>query len=76
MGTTDQIGLPGKVHYMPAYDHPEFQKAFKEMDDLLAYKYNGLPSIEFVDTCMYGFWGEGHTWPFKGNSFSDNIIAE
>jgi hypothetical protein len=76
MGTTNEIGLPGKVHYMPAYDHHEFQKAFKEMDDLLADKYNGHPSIEFVDTCMYGFWGEGHTWPFKGNSFSDNVTAE
>ena len=76
LGTTDQIGLPGKVHFMPRYDHPEFLKAFKEMDDLLADKYNGHPLIEFVDTCMYGFWGEGHTWPFHGHCFPDNVTAE
>jgi hypothetical protein len=76
LGTTDEIGLPGKVHYMPRYDHPEFLKAFKEMDDLLSDIYNGHDLIESVDTCMYGFWGEGHTWPFDGNPFPDYITAE
>jgi hypothetical protein len=76
LGTTDKIGLPGKVHAMPRYDHPEFLKAFKEMDDLLSDIYNGHPLIEFVDTCMYGFWGEGHSWPFQGNPFPDNVTAE
>lgn len=76
LGTTDRIGLDGKVHSMPTYNHPEFLKAFKEMDDLLSDKYNGHPLIEFVDTCMYGFWGEGHSWPFQGNTFPDNVTAE
>ena len=76
LGKTEAFGVPGKEHYMPRYDHPEFQKAFKEMDDLLADKYNGHPLIEFVDTCMYGFWGEGHSWPFQGNSFPDYLTAE
>ncbi|WP_207174694.1 hypothetical protein [Cellulophaga sp. E16_2] len=71
LGTTDEIGIKGKVHYVPQYDHPEFIKAFKEMDDLLAEKYNGHELLEYVDTCMYGFWGEGHTWPFEGNPLSD-----
>ena len=25
---------------------------------------------------MYGFWGEGHTWPFDGHRFPDNTTAE
>ncbi|MEC7771763.1 MAG: hypothetical protein VX798_11305 [Bacteroidota bacterium] len=75
LGTTDQIGIPGKVHYAPRYDHPEFLKAFKEMDNLLAKKYNGHELVEYVDTCMYGFWGEGHTWPFEGSPLPDYYIA-
>jgi hypothetical protein len=29
-----------------------------------------------VDTCMYGFWGEGHTWPFEKNPYPDYSTAE
>jgi hypothetical protein len=76
LGTTNEIGLPGKVHYVPRYDHPAFMRAFRELDDLLAEKYNGHPLVEYVDTCMYGFWGEGHTWPFEGNPFPDYFTAE
>jgi hypothetical protein len=25
---------------------------------------------------MYGFWGEGHTWPFETNPFPDSVTAE
>jgi len=76
LGTTDEIGIPNKIHYAPRYDHPEFMKAFKEMDDLLSAKYNGHELVEYVDTCMYGFWGEAHTWPFDGNPFPDYYTAE
>lgn len=76
LGTTDEIGIPNKVHYAPRYDHPEFMKAFKEMDDLLSSKYNGHELVEYVDTYMYGFWGEAHTWPFEGNPFPDYYTAE
>ncbi len=76
LGKTDKIGIPGKTHYAPRYDHPAFMEAFREMDDLLADRYNGHELIEFVDTYMYGFWGEGHTWPFEGNPFPDYTTAE
>ncbi|WP_205123395.1 hypothetical protein [Maribacter aurantiacus] len=75
LGTTDEIGINGKVHYAPRYDHPEFMKAFKEMDTLLAERYNGHELVEYVDTCMYGFWGEGHTWPFEGSPLPDYYKA-
>ncbi len=76
LGTTNEIGINGKVHYAPRYDHPNFLEAFKEMDDMLADRYDGHELVEYVDTCMYGFWGEGHSWPFRGNPFPNNTIAE
>ena len=45
----------------PRYDHPEFQKAFAELNDLLAAQFEGDPLIEWMDLMQYGFWGEGHT---------------
>ena len=38
--------------------------------------YDGRPDIEYVDTCMYGFWGEGHTWPLEKNPYPDYVTAE
>ena len=45
----------------PRYDHPKFQSAFKELNELLVHEFDNNPLIEFVDLMMYGFWGEGHT---------------
>jgi hypothetical protein len=59
----------------PRYDHPFFQEAWREFDGLMAAEYNGHPLIEFMDTYMYGFWGEGHTWPFKNTPFLDTTTA-
>lgn len=76
LGKTNRIGYPGKDHYAPRYDHPFFMSALKEFDYMLATEYNAHPLIEYVDTYMYGFWGEGHTWPFQGNPFPDYRTAE
>ena len=62
--------------YQPRYDDPFFQQAFKELVGLLAAEFDGNPQIEFMDTFMYGFWGEGHTWPFGNNPFPDYQTAE
>jgi len=62
--------------YQPRYDHPFFQQAFKELVGLLAAEFNGNPLIEYIDTFMYGFWGEGHTWPFANNPFPNYQTAE
>ena len=45
----------------PRYDHPVFQTAFKELNELLVAEFDSNPLMEFVDLMMYGFWGEGHT---------------
>jgi hypothetical protein len=50
-----------KEHRMPRYDHPAYQAAFLELNQLLAAELNGNPQVECMDTMMYGFWGEGHT---------------
>jgi hypothetical protein len=62
--------------YQPRYDHPFFQRSFNELIGLLSAEFNGSPDIEFIDTFMYGFWGEGHTWPFLNNPFPDYQTAE
>jgi hypothetical protein len=64
------------ARYQPRFDDPFFQQAFKELVGLLAAEFNGNPVIEFIDTFMYGFWGEGHTWPFANNPFPDYQTAE
>ena len=57
-----------KEHRMPQYEHPAYQAAFRELNALLAEELNGNPQVEYMDTMMYGFWGEAHTWPFEGNT--------
>ena len=43
---------------------------------MLAAELNGNPQVEYMDTMMYGFWGEGHTWPFEGNIVPEQRLAE
>ena len=50
---------------------PHFNPRFASWSDLLADAYDGHPEVEYVDTFMYGFWGEGHTWPLETNPFPD-----
>jgi hypothetical protein len=74
-------GNPAETRYrkdnrVPRYDHPAYQAAFRELNDLLAAELNGHPQVEFMDTMMYGFWGEGHTWPYEGNPFPSPLVAE
>jgi hypothetical protein len=66
----------GSSEYVePRYDHPEFQKAFIELNNLLATEFDGNPLIEWVDMMQYGFWGEGHTSNLP-HPFPDDMIAE
>lgn len=75
------IGHKSKVHgvdfdfYEPRYDSPEFQKAFTELNELLAERFDGNPHLEYMDLMMYGFWGEGHTNDLP-NPFPDYLTAE
>ncbi|HSD29442.1 MAG TPA: twin-arginine translocation signal domain-containing protein [Vicinamibacteria bacterium] len=66
-------GRPARVE--PRYDHPEFLRAFAELDRLLAERFDPDPLVEFVDLMMYGFWGEGHTSDYA-SPFPDPWTAE
>jgi hypothetical protein len=59
----------------PRYDHPAFQRAFTEVNELLAAEFDDHPLMEYVDLMMYGFWGEGHTSNLP-NPFPDYRTAE
>jgi hypothetical protein len=61
--------------FEPKYSDPAFQKAFSELNQLLAERFDGHPLVEFADLMMYGFWGEGHTAPLA-NPFPDYYTAE
>ena len=63
-------------HLQPDYSDPYFKECYEELQALLAEQYNGNPLIEYVDTCMYGLWGEGHTWPYEGNPYPSREVAE
>jgi hypothetical protein len=66
----------GNTEYRePRYDHPEFLKAFRDLNELLSAEFDGHPQVEFMDLMMYGFWGEGHTGGLK-NPFPDYPTAE
>jgi hypothetical protein len=75
------IGHKSKEHhtafdfYEPRYDSPQFQKAFQDLNELLAARFEGDPRLEFMDLMMYGFWGEGHTNDLP-NPFPDYLTAE
>lgn len=69
-------GTHAPTYLEPRYDHAYFQDAFRELNALLAAEFDGSPLVEYLDTFMYGFWGEGHTWPFTDNPFPDNGTAE
>jgi hypothetical protein len=59
----------------PRYDHPAFQNAFRELNELLASEFDSNPLMEYVDLMMYGFWGEGHTSNLP-SPFPDYLTAE
>jgi hypothetical protein len=61
--------------YEPRYDSPAFQKAFTELNELLAARFDGNPLMEYMDLMMYGFWGEGHTNDLP-NPFPNYLTAE
>ena len=70
---TNEVSDPKEIrtrreHRLPHYHHPYFLEALAEFDALLAAQYNGHANIEYLDAYMYGFWGEGHNWPFESIS--------
>ena len=59
----------------PRYDHPAFQSAFRELNELLAARFDDEPLVEWMDLMQYGFWGEGHTSNLP-NPFPNYLTAQ
>ena len=59
----------------PRYDHPAFQRACRELVELLAAEFDNNPLVEWIDLMQYGFWGESHTGGLR-SPFPDYITAE
>lgn len=59
----------------PQYHHPAFQKAARELVELLAAEFDNNPLIEWIDLMQYGFWGESHTGGLR-SPFPDYLTAE
>ncbi len=59
----------------PRYDNRTFQSAFRELNELLAERFDNEPLLEWMDLMQYGFWGEGHTSNLP-NPFPDYLTAE
>ena len=59
----------------PRYDHPEYLKALRELNNLLAARFDGNSLIEWVDIMHVGFWGEGHFGGYP-SSFPDFATAQ
>ncbi|MBN2287719.1 MAG: twin-arginine translocation signal domain-containing protein [Candidatus Glassbacteria bacterium] len=71
-----EIGSRGGTRMRePMYHHPEFLKAFRELNELLAAELDDSPLVEYMDLMMYGFWGEGHTGGLP-SPFPDYLTAE
>jgi hypothetical protein len=48
-----------------------FQKAFRELNELLAAELDDDPVVEWVDLFQYGYWGEGHTGGTPATAIAD-----
>ncbi len=74
-GNPDEVRYQ-KVQTVPQYDDPYFLACYEEMMSLLAQELNGSPLVEYMDTSLYGFWGEGHTWPYEDHPFGVDFGGE
>ena len=52
--------------------NPYFMEYFEELMGLLAEQWNGSDVIEYMDTVMFGWWGEGHAWLLTKGDYRHN----
>ena len=52
---------PGRRVYEPDYLDPVFLEKFGNFLKAAARRWNGNPSVAFIDVGSFGMWGEGHT---------------
>lgn len=50
------------TYWEPDFNDPVFLEKLDHFLEALARRYDGNPSIDFIDIGSLGVWGEGHTW--------------
>ena len=65
-----------KENLQPDMTNPYFLEYYEDMMRCLSERLNGAAEIEYMDTSLYGFWGEGHTWPYEGNPYPNRDVIE
>lgn len=62
------VDSKGSPICVPAkWDDKPFMDKLRGFVEAMAKRYDGSPSIEFIDIRSYGEWGEGHVYMMKGS---------
>lgn len=51
----------------PDWNNPLLVETLEKFITAMGDKYDGDPRIAGMWACLYGFWGEWHTWPYDNN---------
>lgn len=66
---------PQGKHWEPDYNDPVFLEKHEAFVAAMAKRYDGDPTVAFIDVGSFGVWGEGHTfWSSKLTYDADTII--
>lgn len=74
IGTLKYPGAADGAFKEPAYHDATFQKAFRELNELMAAEFDDDERVEWIDLMQYGMWGEGHSGNME-NSLPDFATA-
>ncbi|HOV32879.1 MAG TPA: DUF4832 domain-containing protein [Candidatus Hydrogenedens sp.] len=64
------------THWEPDYNDPIFLEKLDHFLEALARRYDGNPSVDFIDIGSLGVWGEGHTWSSTRNHISADTVKK
>lgn len=62
-------GTPG-TKVVPDFNDPVFLQKLAAFLSAMGTRFDGDPRIAFIDVRSYGNWGEGHMYPFGGETIS------
>lgn len=69
-------GGPGTGFWGPDYGDPIFLKKMDNFLKALAARYDGDPTLEYIDIGSYGNWGEGHVVFSDGRDFPVEVLKQ
>jgi len=69
-------GGPGTGFWGPDYGDPVFLKKMDKFFIALAARYDGDPTLEYIDIGSYGNWGEGHVIFSDGRDWPVEVLKQ